>query len=183
MNTKADIRGYVNPYVPGAAEATQKASMPSGAEVYTEDRSGKQIDALIRTVRKGSVVAVFELYCLAPGSVRRADKRRRVLTERWDAIKAKGGKLMETCGVERSPSAMLLHAYEQIATSGRARKQDREGRPGHLDRLSAEQRKAVEAIWHSRKYKTGTEALAAIHALGLKWIKRSWLYTHFGRRD
>jgi|ERR1051326_181416 hypothetical protein len=126
MSAKQDIRGYVNA-VPGTAAATQLAAMPHGAEIYTENRDGKQFDAMRRSLRKGSIVAVFELYCLAPAKGGPA-KRRRTLLERMDAIDARGAKVQETTGT-RKPREMLLHAYEQIATSGRARKRKVKGAP------------------------------------------------------
>ena len=63
MSSNSDIRGYVNPAVPGLAESSQRQGM--SGEIYTENRRGTAIDALILSVRKGSVIQVRELYCLA----------------------------------------------------------------------------------------------------------------------
>ncbi len=94
MSGKPDIRGYINPFLPGTTETGQREGM-SSTELYIEDRRGKIIDAMIRSVRKGTLVEVMELYCLAP-AVGRADKRRRILTERIEQIKERGGTIRET---------------------------------------------------------------------------------------
>src|SRR5690348_6340995 len=99
MSAKQDIRGYVNA-LPGAAASTQLASMPPDAELYTENREGKQFEAMRQSLRKGSIVAVYELYCLAPAKGGPA-KRRRILLERMDAIEARGAKVQETTGTRK----------------------------------------------------------------------------------
>src|ERR1051326_2426819 len=124
MSAKQDIRGYVNA-VPGTAAATQLAAMPHGAEIYTENRDGKQFDAMRRSLRKGSIVAVFELYCLAPAKGGPA-KRRRTLLERMDAIDARGAKAQETTGT-RKPRELLRHPAEQPARQGRPEKRRKKG--------------------------------------------------------
>ena len=78
MSGKLDIRGYVNPEVPRTTESGQRENMTG--DVYVENKSGTVIDRLIRSVRKGTVVEVMELYCLAP-VIGYANKRRRILTE------------------------------------------------------------------------------------------------------
>ena len=175
-----DIRSYHNP-----------DGKPSQADQLTGEVY-KDFDALLRSVRQGSIVEVADGYLLAPGTGR-PSKRRDVLLERIDAVKAKGGVLHEVATGHRSNNRahcnrMLLRAYEMIATSGRGRKSAAngrlsKGRPTHMDKLTPEQKIAVEKIWESRKYKTGRDALAAIHSLGLKWIRRGFMYTHFGKRD
>src|SRR5579884_1508824 len=86
MSKKADIRGYINPFVPGGkTEAGQRANMPEGAEIYVETRAGDVIHRFIRSLRPGSVAAVEELHYLAPGKAR-ADKRRRLMGEYTKAI-------------------------------------------------------------------------------------------------
>lgn len=160
MSAKPDIRGYVNA-VPGAAAATQLASMPSGAEVYTETREGKAFEIMRRSLRKGSVVAVYELYCLAPAKGGPA-KRRRVLLERMDAIEARGAKVQETTGT-RKPREMLLHASEQIATSGRARKRMAIGAPARWPKPPATL-KDYQRHWFDGRHANDKERRAAIIA-------------------
>jgi len=178
MSGKQDIRAYVNPFVPGRTETGQKAAV--SGEVYIEDRSGKQIDALIRSVRKGSVVEVEELYCLAPGKGR-ADKRRRVMVERIETIKARGARIREAETGLQLPGKgiwMLMRAYEQIATSGRARKRDVEGRPPHP--WTPHELGVMEAVWFSRRYKNDDERLTAIEQRIGKRPGRTWLRNKLG---
>lgn len=187
-----DIRSYNNPFPPSFSEAGQNERLTG--EVYTEGKGAQSFEALLRSVRKGTIVEVVDGFLLAPTTGKPA-RRRQALLDRIDAIKAKGGVLHEVATGHRSNNRsqcnrMLLRAYEMIATSGRGRKSAENGRlsknggrPGHLDKLTPEQKSAVAKIWDSRKFKTAEDALAAIHALGLKWIKRGWMYTHFGKRD
>lgn len=171
-----DVRGYVNPFVPGGlTEEGQRQGMVD--EVYVEDRKGRKIEALIRSIRKGTTVQIAELFYLAPG-IGRPQKRRRILGERVDAIEDKGGKIQEL----REPlrrSRALLRAYEQIATSGRARKHDRPGAPVKWVFTPAE-REVVQGIWTSRKYKNDAERTLAVQQRTGKPIARAWLRRTFG---
>ena len=177
-----DIRGYINPFPPGShTEAGQKHWMPEGAEIYIEDRKGKQIDALIASVRKGSVIAVADLFLLAP-AVFRAPKRRRLLAERIEAIQGKGGDILE-CSTgyraSRRLPAMLLRAYEQIASSGRARKHERPGRPKTWNLTTAE-RDVAELEWRSRRHQNDEQRTLAVQKRLGKQVSRAWLRLTLG---
>ena len=178
-----DIRGYVNPFAPGRTVSGQAAAVNvDGCEVYTEDRHGKQIDALLRSVRKGTVVLVEELYCLAPG-IGRIDRRRRLLAERIEDIKAKGGHIRELAtGMETGKGklpAMLLRAYEQMATSGRARRRGKEGRPPVWP-TSGPVYDGMEMIWQSRRYQNDDERKTAISKRFGSSPSNVWLRQQFG---
>lgn len=175
-----DIRSYVNPHPPRFSAAAQLARLTG--ERYIEDRRGKQIDGLIQSVRKGSIVEVLELFLLAPvkGHTR---TRRRILTERIEAIKAKGAVIREVAtgyesGVGRLPW-MLLRAYEQIATSGRAQaKRPTSGRPPK--EYSPHELGVMEGVWQSRRYRNDDERLTAIEKRIGKKVGRAWLWHKFG---
>jgi hypothetical protein len=178
-----DIRGYINPFPPGAlTEAGQRGLMPREAELYVEDRKGRQIDALIASVRKGTTVHVAELYLLAP-AVFRPQKRRRILGERIEAIERRGGLIYEARTGDNSRPRhlprMMLRAYEQIATSGRARKHNRTGRPPTWVLTTAE-RNFVELEWRSRRHRNDEERTLAIQQRLGKKISRHWLRLTFG---
>jgi len=179
MTEKKDIRGYVNPDAPGRTVSGQRAAMTG--EVYTEDRHDRQIDALIRSVRKGSVVQVEELYCLAPG-IGRIDRRRRLLAERIEAIKDRGGVIHEIAtgmlSNKRLP-AMMLRAYEMMATSGRARHKGREGRPDVWPK-SGQEYEGYRNVWHSRLYQNDDERRTAIKKRFGKSPSNVWLRQQFG---
>lgn len=180
MVAKPRIKGYVNPFVPGTTETGQREGMTPGIDVYVEDRRGKMIFALIRSIRSGTIIEVQEAYCLAPG-IGRADVRRRALADRIKAIKDKGGIIRETQTGRVSKGNlphMTLHAYEQIATSGRGRRRDKEGRPPK--QVSAEQLAGMEAIWRSRQYGNNKKRIAAIKKRFGKSPSLSWLRTKFG---
>ncbi len=173
-----DVRCYVNPKVPGTTEAGQRENMTG--EIYVEDRRGKQIDALLKSVRKGTVVEVMELYCLAP-ALGYANKRRRILAERIEAIKARGGVIRETRTGWLSKgrmARMALMAYEQIASSGRARHRDKTGRPPR--EWTAHELQVMESIWNSRRHSNDDKRVTAIKANIGKSPSRSWLRLKFG---
>ncbi len=178
-----DVRGYINVFPPGApTEAGQKHWMTQDvAEIYVEDRKRRQIDALIASVRKGSVVAVMELYLLAPAAFR-TPKRRRLLAERIEAIRDRGGDVLELATgykASRRLPTMMNRAHEQIASSGRARKHNRPGAPLKWVLTPAE-REVMAGIWANRMLKNDAERTLAIqHRIG-KPITRAWLRRAFG---
>ena len=180
MSGKLDIRGYVNPFAPGATESGQREGMTG--EIYVEDRRGHVIEDLIQSIRKGSIVAVKELYCLAPGHFR-PQKRRRLLTERIEAIKAQGGSILELATGYSTRKGhlprMLLTAYEQIASSGRARKRDAEGRPPIWPR-KGQVYEGMKLLWQSRRYSNDNQRMAAIAKNFGKSPSRVWLRIEFG---
>ena len=181
MSGKLDIRAYVNPETPGETERGQTEGKTPGAEVYVENRRGTAIDALLKSVRKGTVVEVKELHCLAP-TVFRADKRRRLLAERVEAIKRAGGTIREWAtgyvSKGRLPT-MMLQAYEQIATSGKGRRRDKTGRPPKWE-LTNHDRDIIVGIWSSRRYKNADERTVAIRKRTGKKFSTSWLRLTFG---
>ncbi len=166
MSGKADIRNYINPGPKGSRFTAnwQAEFLPTG-ETYTETKTGKIIDALIRSVRKGTVVRVRRAFCLAPwkGSPR---KRREALAARLDAIEEAGGCVMEaetglsSC-VRGERNRLLLGGYEDIATAGRAVAKGRTGRPPKYE-FTDHEWEVIEGIWTSRKYANDPARLAAI---------------------
>lgn len=180
MSDKPDIRGYINPSVPGETEAGQLVGMSPGAEIYTENRHGTAIDRLIKSVRRGSIVEVKELHCLAPADFR-ADKRRRVLADRIEAIKDAGGVIREWSTGHVSKGRlprMMMTAYEQIATSGRARKREATGRPPR--EWSSHELEVMETVWQSRRYHNDNERSVAIREQLGKVPSKGWLRLRFG---
>lgn len=177
MSEKLDIRSYLNPH-PRFLEGAQRAKLTG--ELYLEDRTGRVIDSLIASVRKGSIVEVVETFLLAP-TKGRADRRRRILAERVEAIRDRGGCLWELHTGWRSKGQlprMLVRAYEQIAHSGRVRKGDRPGRTAR--EVSSHERLVMEAVWNSRRYKNDDERLTAIEKR-IGWRPgRSWMRIKFG---
>ena len=179
MNPKPDIRSYCNPYPPRHSQAAQEAKLTG--EVYVEDKTGRVIDALIRSVRKGTVVEVVEVGLLAPVKGR-PSKRRNLMAERFEAIRHRGGIIVELATGHRSVgkcARMILRGSEFIATSGRAgNKRGRSGHPGIV--LTPHEREAVAGIWTSRRYANDDERLTAIEKRIGKRLKRGWCWTHFG---
>lgn len=183
MSRKADIRGYVNPFVPGGkTEAGQRAGMSPDAVIFVEDRTGKVIDGFLRTLRVGSIIEVEEVHYLAPGNGR-ADKRRRILAERVKEARRRKAAIKENATGLRSDKcdlpAMLLRGYEQIATSGRARKGKLRGAPPKWPREPAT-KEDYKLIWRDRRHKNDVERHAAILARFGKAPSIGWLRRNIG---
>lgn len=182
MDGKEHFRGYVNPFPPGAlAEASQIAMMPQGAEIYVEDRWGRQIKALVASLRKADVVAVTDLYLFAPGAFR-PQKRRRLLGENVEAVQKQYGDILElTTGhrAKRKLPAMMLRAYEMIAASGRKRSRPNSGAPPKWVFTPAEL-EVIQGLWRSRKFKNDSERTLAIQQRIGKPIPRATLRRRLG---
>lgn len=170
MSGKPDYRNYVNPGPKGSRFTAnwQNEFLPDG-ETYTEDKTGKVVEALIGSVRPGSVVRVRRLFCLGPwGKEPKMGpaKRRAVLADRVQRIIDRKGSIHEAetgrSTKERGGCAkMLMGAYEDIASAGRAVAKGRTGRPPVYD-LTPEQWEIAGGIWTSRKYANDAARMAAI---------------------
>ena len=174
----SDIRAYCNPH-PRYREQESRLT----GEIYTEDRKGTVIDALIKSLRKGDVIQVLEMGLLAP-TVGRPTTRREALADRVERIKARGASILEVSTGHTSRNGhlprMMLRASEFIAHSGRVRKSDRAGRPKIA--ITPEQDELGEGLWRSRRFKTDKERLAAVNKrLGIvPLLKRGWCWSRWG---
>lgn len=170
MSGKPDYRNYVNPGPKGSRFTAnwQLEFLPDG-ETYTENKTGSIVDVLIGSVRPGSIVRVRRLFCLAPwGKAPKMGpaKRRSVLADRVQHIIDRKGSILEAetgrSTKERGGCAkMLMGAYEDIASAGRAVAKGRTGRPPKYEFTDAEW-EVIEGIWTSRKYANDGARLAAI---------------------
>ena len=88
MTNKADIRSWCNPLPPNYGERGQRERLTG--EIYQPDKYGNGREALVSSVRRGSIVEVVELFLLAKVTGR-ADGRRRDLLKVMDEIEEKGG--------------------------------------------------------------------------------------------
>ena len=179
MTQNPDIRSYCNPYPPRHSQAAQTAKLTG--ELYVEDKTGKVIDALIRSIRKGTIVEVVEVGLLAPVKGGPA-KRRKLMAERFEAIRERGGIVVELATGQRSVgkcASMILRGSDFIAHSGRAGgKKGRAGQPKiettkHEDDI-------IEGIWTSRRYKNDDTRMAEIEKRTGRKFKRTWLWNKFG---
>lgn len=179
MGKKSDIRSYCNPYPPRFTKDSQLAKLTG--ETYIEDKTGKVIEALIHSVRSGSIIEVVEMGLLAPIKAKPA-RRRKALAERVERIKERGGVIRELntgwqSGKGQLPR-MVVRASEFIATSGRAG--SKHGQRGNPIELTPADYTTARMTWRSREYGNDTARLAAIEkAIGQK-LKRSWCWNEFG---
>jgi len=166
MSGKRDFRNYINPGPRGSrfSAGWQAEFLPDG-ETYTEDKTGDVVESLIGSVRPGSVVRVRRLFCLAPWKMG-PGKRRAILAERVQRILDRKGSIHEAeTGRNTSErggyAKMLMGAYEDIATAGRAIARGRTGRPPKYEFTAAEW-EIIAGIWTSRRYANDAARLAAI---------------------
>lgn len=180
----SDVRGYINPFAPGGlTERNQGDGMPPKTELYVEDKRGRQFEALLRSVRQGTVVVVAETFYLAPGAFR-TDKRRRLMRERVEALQGAGAVISEWVTGWRSDKGhlprMIVRAVERLAQSGRMKTRRGQGRPPKWE-LTPHEKLVVETVWTSRRYGNDDERVVEIKKRTGKPLSRSWLRFHFGR--
>lgn len=179
---KPDIRGYCNPFPPRFSEKAQ-AGILTG-QLYTEDKGGKVIDSLIRSIRKGSIVQVADCFLLAPirGQTR---TRREALLDRLDRIKKRGGVILCLATGYRSDNRsqcnrMLLRAYEMMGRSGQgAPGRRKEGRPAV--EWTKHEIDIMEGAWHRRSNTNNDERRVDMRKrLGKEPPGMTWLRNKFG---
>jgi hypothetical protein len=110
-------------------------------------------------------------------------KRRAILAERIEAIRGRGGHILEVATSHSSRNGqlprMIIRAAEFIATSGRSSgNRDRPGRPGV--QLTAQEREIVEGLWTSRRFANDMQRIDAIEKRIGKKLKRGWLWRYIG---
>ena len=178
MVEKQDIRSYCNPYPPRHSQAAQAAKLTG--ELYVEDKTGTVIDALIRSVRKGTIVEVTEVGLLAPVKGGPA-KRRKLMAERFELIRERGGIIVELASGQRSVgrcASMILRGSEFIAKSGQmGNKKGRAGQP--KIEVTAHEDDIMRGIWTSRRYKNDDERLVAIEKRTGRKFRRTWLWNRY----
>jgi hypothetical protein len=183
-----DFRCYINPQPGKTPRFSAKWQLehlpPVGIECehYTEDRTGKQIDALIRSLRPGSVVVVRRLFCLAPW-IGTPTVRKNIMAKRVDAIRAAGGVVMvgeSGCRTDQDGilGQMIVEGVADIASAGRA---GAKGKRGNPIELTPDQLRTAEFIWRSREYANDKARLAAIKAQIGREPGRTWCWNRFGK--
>lgn len=187
------LRGYVRhmPRVPGHIQAEKlRAFGVEDLVIYTESGDGQALPALIRSLRRGEVVAVSQLHLLAPPKKKSNDKPRLALWTAVRAIEDKGASFIEVDSGRRSiipheRDDMIREAIEKITHSGRSpRKRDVPGRPPK--EYSDKDLEFARNEWFSLKHKTNGAALKAIQKRLKKWnlslcYKREWGFGPSGR--
>lgn len=179
MSEKHDIRSYCNSWPPRHSQAAQTAKLTG--ELYVEDKTGKVIDAVIQSVRKGSIVEVVETGLLAPVKGQ-PSKRRALMAARIDAIKARGGVIRELETGHQSNKGqcarMIVRGSEFIANSGRVgNKKGRAGQP--KIEVTPHEDEIMRGIWNSRRYKNDDERMVAIEKRTGRKFKRTWLWNRY----
>jgi hypothetical protein len=181
MAIKQHTRSYCNP-LPRLSGPAQEARLTG--EIYTEDKKGAAFDALLKSLRKGDVVELVELFLLAPAKLK-TFKRRRALTDRIEAIKARGGILSEVSTGDRSDNGhlprMMMRAYEMMGKAGQGYAgRGKQGRPPK--ERSTEELQVMEFEWVNRRNKTIADAIIALRRRKIKNPTVAELYRHFGSR-
>lgn len=186
MGAKEDIRSWCHDWPPSFARAGQLERLTG--TVYEGDKKKWQLPDLIRSLknRRNCIVEVVDMFLLAPRAGSPAKRRRALEATVKEIIKWKAHIRELNTGHESPENLpdMMGRAYEMIARSGRGKKSAINGAKskGRPRIFTKEQNTAMRTHWFSREHKTANEAVAAIHALGMK-VKRTYLYSKFGPRD
>ena len=183
MATKLDIRSYLNPMKPSWGEAGQREKLTG--EIYTTE----QREALLRSLRPGSIVEVVETFLLAK-TTGRSDARKRDLLEVVDRIEESGALIKELSTGMMSNSTkhwrqMQARAFALIVSSARGKNSATNGRYSKgrpRKEYLPEQQAFISQIWFSRKYKTVVERMSVLASKGIR-VKRNWLYRYLGTAE
>ena len=164
------------PRLPASAQRARLIEYGIPADkIYTEGENGENLDALVRSLRRGEVVAVVRAHMLAAPKTKTSDTPRRMLWAAVHAIEIKAATILEIetgrhTAVARERDAVIADAIEQITHSGRTpRKRDVPGRPPIL--FTDEQIETARRIWYDLRHKTNKEALAAIKKKVPRWTE------------
>jgi hypothetical protein len=168
ISTARHLRGYVRPLprpTAGGQEAGLLAHGVAEAKIYVEGRGAETLDGMIRSLRRGEVVAVMRLHVLAPPRLRTADRPRRALWAAIQAIEARGASIFEvesgrSTATKSERDDMIADAIEALTHAGRApRKRDSSGRPPKV--FTPDQVEAARAAWFDLRHRTNADAIRA----------------------
>ncbi len=156
-------------------------------ELYAPHRKKDMREALIRSVRQGSIVEVCDAFLLAVGSGR-CDVRRRDLVTVMDQIEDRGGIIRELSTGDETPKRrrrMRERAFKMISAHARGR---RSAENGSLSRgrpptwpNSGQVYEGMKLLWQSRRYTNDNQRMAAIAKNFGKSPSRVWLRQQFGK--
>ena len=167
MSAKPDFRDFIVDHASCSA-ATQAEHM-NGVQY-------KDFDALMRSLRPGSVVRVFRPFLLG-GNAGTTRQKRRLWAERADRIKAKGNKLV-SIDPPLSGASLAMRAAEQIGNIARGKAGvSKSGRPKKV--FTPEQWAVIKHYWPPRRGTTVKASVAAINAkIKPKRVNSGWLYAN-----
>ena len=188
MTRDGKIRFWVNPRPGWSREAQLERLTGEVYEAGSKDHGAKARKELIKSIRRGDVVEVCEIYLLALDTGR-SDKQRRDMLATVDAIEDRGGIVVELStgfrsNVRREWAKMQAEAFYRLALGGKGRRsaangRRSKGRPPKFD-LTPEQDRAAKAAWFDGRLKNDDQRCAKIQKVtGLK-LKRGYLRTRYG---
>ena len=189
MTKDGKIRFWVNPRPGWSREAQLERATGEVYEAGIKDKGAKARAELIKSIRRGDLVYVCELYLLAI-DFGRSDRQRRDMLAAVDAIEAKGGIVVEVghgfhtrSNIRREWARMQSEAFYRLALSGKGRRsaangRASKGRPGK--KLTPEQKGAARGIWHDGRLKNDNQRCARVYAVTGLRLKRGWMRNHFG---
>ena len=188
MGKTGKSRSWLNPRSGWAKESQAERLTGEVYEASPKDKGRKARAKLIKSIRRGDIVEVCELYLLAIDHGR-SDKQRRDMLATVDAIEVKGGSVIEIVtgyrsNVRREWAKMQAEAFYRLGRAGKGFKSAANGRrsKGRPEKwtLTPEQDRVIEAIWHDRRLKNDDQRCAKIYEVtGLK-LKRGWLRQRYG---
>ena len=163
---KPDLRSWCLPLPPTWPESAQLARLTG--EVYKPSLKSDARDALLRSVRHGSIVDVLDAFLLAT-PLGRSDARYRDLVRVMDEIEDKGGIIRELSTGHETPKhrrAMREKANADIVSHSRGRRSADNGKmstgaPPTWPR-SGPMYEGYRTIWESRRYTNDKQRRTAI---------------------
>ncbi len=181
---KPDVRSWCRPLPPTWGEAMQLQRLTG--EMYKPMRKGDARASMVRSVRLGSIVEVWDAFLLAI-AVGRADVRYRDLVNVMDEIEERGASIRELSTGDETPRhrrRMRERARRMIGDHNKGRQSAENGKlstgaPQRYPRKGPEY-EIMEAQWYSRRNKNANERRVAIKQRLGYCPSRVWLEGQFG---
>lgn len=160
--------GYVRHlprFTASGQEATLLAYGVAPNRIFVEGRGGETLEACIRLLRPGNVLAVRHMHLLAPPKTSTNDKPRRALWAAISAIEDRNASVYEVSTARSSLNrierdGMLADAIEALTHAGRSpRKGHLPGRPAF--EFTEKQIDQARRAWFDIRHRTNSDAIRA----------------------
>lgn len=174
MSTAPTVLGFVRPRAgldPASQHKTLLAAGVPAERTYEQGRASETLDAAIRALRPGDLLAVARAYLLVDvRRIRGAAPRREALWSIMGRIEAAGAVLWDVesdrkTATNRTRDAIIRDAIETLARSRVPGIAKPRGRPKR--EWPEATRAALDRHWKSLDHNTDDDALAAIAAEGV----------------
>ncbi len=153
--------GYIRPHKRRPENGQRSALEAVGCDRVWVESKDETLDACVKQLRRGDVLAVLELWLLAEPRSKEVRAPRRTLWAAVQAVEARGASMLETSSgrsTKRERDAMMSDAIDWLSGAARGRKGAVNGRGRQPKVFAPEVVAAAERVWRDRRVKTWSAA-------------------------